>query len=290
MKTLFTIYRLDVLLIIFFFAAANQTTHSLAAEQADSSGHATTTKTDSVINQKQQSQFDSLIAQYDFGYRSTQQHHPMNSYFKDIYRLIYDLRRLFRFVDYSSVRGYESIDELYDISQDFPKNKQTLLIGAAMGGGAVNYLSVLTNRQLARNRIHFLRWKLDKVYLKKSYRFFRFNYYYGYNMRGYGLNIPKYRLYYSHHETDRYISNSYTVWLNRNIGFNYSRVNQYQLFTPLCRTKIGYFAFSYNREASILTSSYEIKKSPRLIIRLYHVCRLDNRYPDRFMGELLFNR
>ena len=154
----------------------------------------------------------------------------------------------------------------------------------------MNYLSVLANRQLARKRIHFLRWKLDKVYLNKSYGFFRLNYYYGYNMRGYGFNIPKYRFYYSHHETDRYISDSYTIWLSRTIGFNYSRTDRYKLYTPLFRTKLGYFAFSYNREASILTSRYEIRKSPRLIIRLYYVRRLDNRYPDRFMGELLFKR
>ncbi len=264
--------------------------HSFAAENIDSSRDTTTAMTDSVINQRQQSQFDSLISQYDFGYSSTQQYHPMNSYFKDVYRFIYDLRRLFRFVDYRSVRGYESIDELYDISQEFSPKKQTLMIGTAMTGGAVNYLSVLTNRQLARNRIHFLRWKLDKIYLNKSYGFFRLNYYYGYNMHGYGLNIPKYRFYYSHHKTDRYVSDSYTVWFNQKIGFNYSQTDRYKLYTPLFRTKIGYFAFSYNRDASILTTRYEIRKSPGLIMRLYHVHYLDNRFPDRFMGEFLFKR
>ncbi|MBD3289642.1 hypothetical protein GF337_12625 [candidate division KSB1 bacterium] len=285
-----TVFKIHLLFFFIAFLATDGLEFSYAGEDTDNSRKTNAPPPDSARSGKQLSQLDSLISQYDFGYSSTHEYQPMNPYFKDIYRFTYDLRRLFRFVDRRSVRGYESIDELYDIIQDFSKEKQTMMIGAGIAGGAVNYLSVLTNRQLARNRIKFLRWKLEKLYMNKSFRFLRLNYYYGYNMRGYGFSIPKYRFYYSHHVRDRYQSDSYTLWFSRKFGFNYTRYNQYQLFTPLFRTDFGYFAFSYDRARSILTSRYQIRKSPRLVIRLYYVRSLDNRYSDRFMGEFLFKR
>ena len=290
MRALLTVFKTIFLIILIAFLAIDGMIFSHAAADAETSRNTTSARPDSVVAGRQMSQLDSLISQYDFGYSSTQQYHPMNPYFEDIYRFTYDLRRLFRFVDERSVRGYESMDELYDIIQDFPKEKKTMMIGAGLAGGAVNYLSVLTNRKLAKNRVNFLRWKLERIYVNKSYHYFRLNYYYGYNIQGYGFNIPKYGFYYSHHITDLYESDSYTFWFNRTIGFNYTQYNEYQLFTPLFRLDFGYFAFSYDRMRSMLTSRYEIRKSPRLVIRLHYLRSLDNRYSDRFMGEFLFKR
>jgi hypothetical protein len=218
----------------------------------------------------QQIHKDSLL-QAIFNKKNRTRSQPMNGYFRDGYRIMKDLRKLVRFIDRRSVNGYESINNLVQISSNFSKDQKDKMIGAAVAGGVVNILADKTNKQLRKRKIRFLQWGMDKVVLRHKIKSISMYFYRGIIANGFGLGFHKLRLYYNRHLTDYYFANNITFYPFRFLGMSYTRYNDRNIFSPMIRFKNSRISVSYDKNKSIVTSRIDMWKLEPIIIRLLHV-------------------
>ena len=215
--------------------------------------------------------------------------HPsysVNSYFRDEYRIVRDMRRLVQMFDYP-IHGYESMEELFKICQNFPETVQTKMICTAFAGGATNFLSDMTNKQLRKRKINFIQWRLEKVILQTHFKFLYIDFYGGLSTKGMALQIPKLRLYYYYQSTKYYNSHSFTCWLTPYLGLNYAQWNQSRLIMPLFVTALGYIAIGYDRSFKTLISRFELFRTNAIVIRLVHVNYFERVRNNYMLSEIL---
>lgn len=248
----------------FYFASGNL--HAIDAVSPFSEPGKTISDSISITK----STLDSSTIHTKLKFNSDRRFYPVNSYFRDEYRIIRDMRRLVYMFDHR-INGYESMDELFKICQSLPEGVQTKMICTAFAGGIVNFLSDMTNKQLRKRKVNFFQWKLEKVILQTHFKFFYIDVYGGLSAKGIAFRVPKLRLYYYRYSTQYYNSDSFTFWLTPYLGLNYSQWNQSRIMMPLLVTPIGYITFGYDRTFKRLISTFELLKSNAIVIRLVHV-------------------
>jgi hypothetical protein len=231
---------------------------------------------------------DSVIQNYFSKLNVNHNSRRVHPYFRDSYRVVEDIRRLIRMFDYRVVNGYESMNDLIDICRKFPEKKQTEMIYTAMAGGVVNLVSEQTNKLLRKMKIHFLQWRLEKVYFRNRFKFFYMNLHKGMNSRGIGFSIPTLRIHYYRQSTSYYLSEGIIVLPMQKIGINYSRWNGRTIITPFYSSRFGTFALTYDIKSKIIHSTLDLKKSSSYVIRIVYINFLDRRHSDRLLSELLF--
>jgi len=215
------------------------------------------------------------------------QRKPILSRFKNEYLLIRDIRRLFQFVDRTSIDGYESLSELVNISKNFTKQQQTKIIGAAAAGGIAGMLSDMTNKMLRKHKINFVQWKLDRIFFRQTIFYSSFFYSSSFSEQIYGIYFTKFRLYYTHHITDYAVSDNFTIWFNSVFGFSYTRYNERTMLSPIFAFPIGTFALSYDQEYQTVISRIDVMKMRGLLFRLVHVNYLHRDNADYWRNEVL---
>ncbi len=212
---------------------------------------------------------------------------PMHSRYRDQYRVIQDIRRLFRMVDRRSIHGYESIDQLAEAGQHMPHFKQRLVIGAAAVGGVASIAAQMTNRHLRKRNVHVVRWKVERVYAKYKYKSLDFQIYSGVIDRGFRINYPKYRLTYSRYANNTSLGEVIYFYPTRYLGLQWGYYNQRRIVTPILRTKFGAFIFTYDQDMQVLISRLESRFRNRFYMRLLHVSHETRPRSDYWRGELI---
>ena len=81
------------------------------------------------------------------------------------------MRRLVLMFNRGAVNGYESVNDLVEVCQKLPEQKQTEMLYTAMAGGLVNFLSAETNKQLRKKKIQFLQWRMEKVFFHNNFKY-----------------------------------------------------------------------------------------------------------------------
>jgi hypothetical protein len=233
------------------------------------------------------SEKDSLVRHSVYKIDSNHKSRQVYLYFRDSYRVIQDMRKLLRTVDYQAVNGYESMRDLIDICRKFPRHKQTELIYMAMAGGTVNLISTKTNRELSKRKIDFLRWQLEKVSYRNNFKFLYMNLHTGLNSRGIVLSVPTLRIYYYRHSSSYYSTDGLIVLPMRKIGINCNRCDGRTLITPFYSTKLGTFELTYDTKYKMISSRIDLRKTSSFVVRIVYVNFLDRKHPDCFLSEAL---
>ena len=218
-----------------------------------------------------------------------QQHRsrPMHPYFRDGYRVIRDMRRLVLMFNRGAVNGYESLNDLVNAYQGLPESKQTEMLYTAQAGGVVNFLSGEMNKQLRKNKISFLQWRMEKVYFRNRFKYFTANIYAGYNTKGYGIYFPLLRLHYYRQVASYYSSEGFTFVPMKKLGINFTRWNGTPILTPYFLTRYGTIALSYDKTRKIVRSRIDLRKSSSFVLRVVHINFLDHNRPDRLLSEFI---
>ena len=139
---------------------------------------------------------DSLFSKRRLKFDDGRHSRPMHPYFRDQYRVVQDMRRLVLMFNRSAVNGYESMNDLVEACRNLPEQKQTEMLYTAMAGGLANFLSTETNKQLRKNKIQFLQWRMEKVFFRNNFKYFYVNIHAGYNTKGIAFYVPSIRLQY----------------------------------------------------------------------------------------------
>ncbi|UCE07808.1 MAG: hypothetical protein JSW07_07185 [bacterium] len=233
------------------------------------------------------SEKDSIIHSPVYKIDSNHKSHSIHPYFLDSYRLIRDMRRLVRMFDHRAVNGYESMSDLVNICRKLPVPKQKDLIGTAMAGAVVNFISEATNKQLKKGKINFLQWRLEKVIFRNRFKYFSMNLQTGMNSRGIGFYIPALRVHYYRYATPYYAGQNITFYPMRKIGVNCGRWNGSIIITPFILSNMGTMALSYDKDRKIIHTRFELRKSSSIIIRFVHINYLERVNSDRILSEVL---
>jgi len=230
---------------------------------------------------------DSFVCMTHLKFDDGQRSRPMHPYFRDGYRIIQDMRRLVRMFNHGAVNGYESMSDLVDVCRKFPEYKQAEMLYTAMAGGLVNFISEQTNKQLRKRNIHFLQWRLEKVFYRNKFKYFYLNIYAGYTSKGIGLYFPALRLHFYRQVTAYYSSEGFTFLPMRKFGLNFARWNGHPIITPYFFTSIGTIALSYDNKRNIIRSRINIRKSSTLIVRIVHINFLERAKSDQILSEVI---
>lgn len=234
---------------------------------------------------------DSLTVTYFTRLRTatTRRRPPIHPYFRDEYRVMQDLRRLVQFVAPGRIHYFESPQELVDIGNRLPFDKQAAIVQLAVAGGAAQILSAETNRQLRRRKIRFIRWDMERVILNRGYRnLFSLTFYKGVADDGLLVYLPKLNVYYSRYATQYYQIEGLTCRLTPKIALTYSAGAGQRIFTGTIAPHRDYWLYaSYYPRLQLLNAYLELRSRTFLICRLYYARRLtQNAYP-LFRGEMI---
>jgi len=210
-------------------------------------------------------------ARIDAGYHTP----PAHPYFRDEYRVIQDMRRLLYFVNPHSVHGYESVPEMFSRARSLPAHKQTEILRVAVAGSVANFASEIVSRELREKKLRFVQWELEKVVFRGAFRFLNVNVFNGVQERGFGLSIPVLRLSFSRYATAYYLNDSMTFWPLHRVAVSYARFQGRPIITPIFISKMGTFAFSYDKDVKILTSAFELRRTAKIVVRMVHVNHLE---------------
>jgi len=197
------------------------------------------------------------------------------------------MRRLVRMFNYRAVSGYESMSDLVSICQNFPEHQKTEMLYTAMAGGAVNLVSERTNKELRKRKIHFLQWKLEKVYFRSRYKFLRLNFHTGMTSKGIVAQIPALRFRYYRYSTSCYSTDGIIVMPIRGVGVNCNRINGRINISPFYYSKFGTLSLTYDTKNQIVSSRIDLKKKSFFVIRVVHINYLNRLRPDRLLSEVL---
>jgi len=230
---------------------------------------------------------DSLFSKRHLKLDDRHRSRPMHPYFRDSYRVIRDMRRLVLMFNRGAVNGYESVNDLVEVCQKLPEQKQTEMLYTAMAGGLVNFLSVETNKQLRKKKIQFLQWRMEKVFFRNNFKYFYVNIHAGYNTKGIAFYIPSLRLQYYRQFNSYYSSEGLTFFPTRKMGLNIARWNGHPVITPYFTSSIGRLALSYDKHRNIVRSRIDIRKFSSLVVRIVHINFLDRPKSDRLLSEVI---
>lgn len=231
---------------------------------------------------------DSVIQNYFSKLDLNHKSRPVHPYFRDSYRIILDMRKLVRMFDYRAINGYESMNDLVDICRKLPEHKQAEMICTAMAGSVVNLVSERTNKELRKRKIHFLQWKLEKVFYQNKFKFLYMNFHTGMNSKGIGFSVPVLRIHYYRYYTSHYLTEGFIIMPRRNIGINCYRINGGTNITPFYSSKLGTIALTYDTKNRIVSSCIDLRKSSSFVIRIAHINFIDRRFSDRLLSEVSF--
>ena len=220
---------------------------------------------------------------YDAGYRLG----PVHPYFRDDYRIVNDIRRLYNYVDRNVLRGLEPMPVLYEMVDRLPADKQGELIGAAIMGSAVNFVSEVVSQQLRRRKLSFVQWQLDRVMVRLSYQSIHARLHLGPFESSYHLQFPALRVYLSRSIGNYYVSNSATWFPMRRVGINFTTYNGRKIIGPRLLTPIGNFAMSYNQDDRAVVSGFDLRRTSSLVVRLLMQDYLDTDAADFIQSEVI---
>ncbi len=234
---------------------------------------------------------DSLAVTYFTRLRTatTRRRPPLHPYFRDEYRVMQDLRRLVQFVAPGRIHYFESPQELVDIGNRLPLDKQSAIVQLAVAGGAAQILSAETNRQLRRRKIRFIRWDMERVILNRGYRnLFALTYHKGVTGEGLVAYFPKLQLYFSRYATPYYQIQGWTFRLSRTVSLTHSSATGQRILAVGLTPHRNYrFYTSYSTAYRLVNAYFELRSQTFLICRLYYARRLNqNAYP-LFRGEMV---
>ena len=233
------------------------------------------------------SEKDSLIQHSYYKIDSNHKSNAIFPYFRDSYRVILDMRKLVRMFNYQAVDGYESMNDLFNTCRKFPEYKQAKMIYMAMAGGAVNLLSVQTNRELSKRKINFLRWQIDKVSYRNNFKFLYVNLHTGLNSRGMVLSIPTLRIYYYRYLSSYYSTDGIIIMPLRKIGLNCSHYAGRTLITPFYTSSLGTIELTYDIKYKRMSSHIDLRKTSFFVVRVVHVKFFDHQHSDCLLSEVL---
>ncbi len=217
------------------------------------------------------------------------QRKPLHPYFRDEYRVVKDLRRLVRFAANRGITGFESVEDLVEIGQNLPLEKQTAIVSSAMMGSAANILAGITNKQLRKRKIKFIRWDVDRVTLRTRYRrMFSLLLYKGAFADGVSLYFPKVRINYALYATSFYALHGFTYWVNRKFGASYRFGSGQEIYSgiisPYRRFRV---ILSYRKNYQQISTSVELRNTKFVILRFIFSNILIRKQSSAFRSEML---
>lgn len=213
--------------------------------------------------------------------------HP---YFRDEFKVIRDLRRLVQFVEPRGHHGYESIRDLVSIANSLPLEKQTAIARTALLGSTAEILSGITNRQLRKRKLSFLRWRLDQVEARRSlHRHLSFRLYQGINGSGAQFYLPQARIMYAWYFYETYALQGPTYWLTRKFAMGYRLGEDRQIFNSMVIPASGCLVYvEYYRQQRYITSYIELRRFTLFNLRFSYYNQLKRQRSWRFRSEILW--
>lgn len=193
----------------------------------------------------------------------------LHPYFRDEYVVMRDLRRLMR-MSTGGIHGFESVEDLVEIGQNLPIDKQTALVSTAIAGSAANILAGATNKQLRKRKITFIRWEVDRIMLRTRYRrLFSLAAWKGISADGVSVYFPYVRMNYSLYSTPTYSLHGLSYWISRKLGFSYRLGSGRRIISgiisPMRRFRV---VLSYYQNIQQFQSSLELRSTALVVLRL----------------------
>ncbi|MBN2011462.1 hypothetical protein JW960_19170 [candidate division KSB1 bacterium] len=212
---------------------------------------------------------------------------PVHPRFRDQYRVLQDIRRLFRMVDRRSINGYEPIDQLAEIGQQLPIEKQRLMIGAAAAGGVASVAAGYANQQLRKQKINYLRWNVERVFARFNIKKVNLQLYSGLDERGFHVSLPKYQLSYTQYAENKSMGEHITYFPFKHVGVQAGYYNERQVITPILRFRYGALMCRYERDLHILISRIESRYYSHFVMRLLYVSFYNRPQSNYWRGEMI---
>ena len=212
--------------------------------------------------------------------------HP---YFRDEYWVMRDLRRLVQTVAPAGLNGYETVEDLVEIGQQLPIEKQTTIVKMAIAGGAANVLSGETNRQLRKWKIRSIRWDLDRVFVRQQYRnLISMTLYKGYSADGVNITLPRIKTQYSLYMTEYYKIHRFTYWIAKPLGLSFSTGSNRHIYSAsILPGKNKRLYLSYYPGIHLVNTYLELRSDSFLIYRLYYSRYFWQESYPVFRGEII---
>jgi hypothetical protein len=185
-----------------------------------------------------------LKPRYHAGYHAA----PVHPYFRDENRMVIDMRRLVMFVDRNAVRGFESVPELFEITQKLPATKQTAIIRLAVAGSLANLAAETAMKNLRRHKLAFVQLEPDRVRLRTSFKGIHTSLWRNMETQAYTLSLPKLRANYVYAVYPKFVSHNVYLSPLARVGLAYTRWDELDIFNLSYALHGGYGVVSHDHK------------------------------------------